>query len=77
MAHEFTDRTSQRAEIPPPEEAALRAAPPPENVSNQRKMHIYVCKRRNFVNFSPPADCESTPFAIKRTLTLNGHQIPE
>ena len=27
MAHECTDRTSRRAEIPPPEEAALRAAP--------------------------------------------------
>ena len=27
MAHERTDRTSRRAEIPPPEEAALRAAP--------------------------------------------------
>ena len=26
-AHERTDRTSRRAEIPPPEEAALRAAP--------------------------------------------------
>ena len=27
MAHECTDRTSRRAEIPPPEEAALCAAP--------------------------------------------------
>ena len=27
MAHERTDQTSRRAEIPPPEQAALRAAP--------------------------------------------------
>ena len=41
MAHECTDRTSRRAEIPPPEEAALRAAP--------------LCGLLWWRNLSPPA----------------------
>ena len=133
MAHERTDRTSRRAEIPPPEEAALRAAPQrgaaafggrpplwtplveesqpsglsgpyahapcrlkvslslklrcrapqlPPAVLSGPKIDLFVSKcvklaqnayfvseMYHFVNLPPPAGCESTPFAIKGTLS--------
>ena len=48
MAHECTERTSRRAEVPPPEEAALRAAP-------QRGAAAPLCGLLWWRNLSPPA----------------------
>ena len=54
MAHGRADRTSRRAEIPPPEEAALRAAP-------QRGAAAPLCGLLWWRNLSPPACPVRTP----------------